>query len=350
MRRIFIWYTKRMRRIRVMLVFGGESTEHEVSIASARNVFAALDDRKYDISLCYISKTGSWHAVEDIASLDGIHPVLTPVLGNKHFVTDPGAKPVVLDVLLPILHGDNGEDGSVQGLAQLLHIPIVGCGILASAMCMDKEVTKRLLKDAGLAVADYAMHYAHEPAPHFAEITLKLGSPLFVKPAGQGSSVGVSRVFDGAGFKTALALAHKYERKVLIEQAVKGREVECAVLGNAHPEASGVGEVKLTEGDFYTYDSKYATDSKTKVVIPADLPEETVQKVRQVALVAYRALECRGLSRIDFFVTEDGTPVVNEINTLPGFTNISMYPKLWRQAGVSYAQLIDKLINLALEP
>lgn len=338
-----------MHRTKVMLVFGGESTEHEVSIASARNVFAALDDRKYDVQLCYVSKTGAWHSVQDFTALSGSHPVLLPVLGNKHFVTEPGNKPVVPDVLLPILHGANGEDGSVQGLAQLLHIPIVGCGILPSAMCMDKEVTKRLLVDAGLHVADYALHRAHDPLPDFGKLTLRLGTPLFVKPASQGSSVGVSRVHNEAEFKQALAAAHKLDRKVLIEQALSGHEVECAVLGNDLPQASGIGEIKPADGDFYSYDSKYDAKSKTGLFIPAELPDDLTEKLRQAALTAYKALECRGLARIDFFATDSGDVVVNEINTLPGFTNISMYPKLWKQSGVSYSQLIDELIALAME-
>lgn len=332
-----------------MLIFGGESTEHEVSIASARNVFAALDSSKYDVTLCYITKTGVWQAVQDFASLVGANPVLLPALGDGHFVTEPGAKPVTPDVLLPILHGSNGEDGSVQGLAQLLHIPIVGCGVLPSSMCMDKEVTKRLLKDAGLGLADYAVHRAHEPAPDFEKLVSRLGSPLFVKPAGQGSSVGVNRVSDAASFAKALADAHKHDPKVLIEQALHGHEVECAVLGNDHPEASVLGEIQPDAGDFYSYDSKYDAKSKTKLVIPAELSKDVAQKVRDAALVAYKALECRGLARVDFFVTDTGSVVVNEINTLPGFTNISMYPKLWLESGVTYAQLLDKLITLAQE-
>lgn len=337
-----------MSRTRVLLLFGGQSAEHDVSIASARNVYAALDDRIYDITLCYISRDGHWRLVEDIEQLEGKHLLLHPVLGGKHFITEPGAKPVVPDVLLPILHGTNGEDGSVQGLAQLMGIPIVGCGILASALCMDKELAKRLLRAKGVTVADYVLHRSHEPLPKFAQLTLQLGNPLFVKPASQGSSVGVHRVFDEAGFAAALADAHKYDHKVLIEQAVSGREIECSVLGNENPQASGVGEIKPADGNFYDYQAKYSADSKTQLFVPADIPDETAQKVRQISLQAYKALECRGLARIDFFVNDNGDIWLNELNTLPGFTNISMYPKLWRQAGLSYAQLIDKLIKLAL--
>ncbi len=337
-----------MSRIRVLLLFGGQSPEHDVSIASARNVYAALDDRTYDISLCYIGRDGHWHVVEDIEQLEGKHPLLHPVLGGKHFMTEPGNKPLVPDVLLPVLHGTNGEDGSVQGLAQLTGIPIVGCGVLGSAVCMDKEISKRLLRAAGIQVADYVLHRAHEPLPKFAQLTLQLGNPLFVKPASQGSSVGVHRVFDEAGFVDALHEAHTYDRKVLIEQAMNGREIECSILGNEKPEASGLGEVRPEAGAFYDYDAKYSVHSKTELFIPADVPDDIAQKVRETALLAYKTLECRGLARVDFFVSDAGDIWLNELNTLPGFTNISMYPKLWRQSGLGYAQLIDKLIALAL--
>jgi D-alanine-D-alanine ligase len=339
-----------MNRIRVLLLFGGESPEHEVSIASARNVYAALDDRTYDILLGYITKAGHWHLVEDIEMLEGTHKNLLPVLGGKHLVIEPGGHSIVPDVILPILHGPNGEDGSVQGLAQLLHVPIVGCGIVGSAVCMDKEVAKRLLKVAGLPVADYTVHFAHEPVPAFSHITLQLGNPVFVKPADQGSSVGVSKVYNEIQFAEALKNAHAHSKKVLIEQAMSGHEVECSVLGNAKPEASGVGEVKPSGNEgFYSYDAKYSPTSETELIIPADLPEEIVSKVRELALAAYRALECKGLARVDFFVTDGGEATINELNTMPGFTNISMYPKLWRASGLGYAQLIGKLITLALE-
>jgi D-alanine-D-alanine ligase len=339
-----------MNRTRVLLLFGGESAEHEVSIASARNVYAALDDRKYEILLGYITKAGHWHLVDDIETLEGTHKNLLPVLGGKHLVVEPGGHSIVPDVILPILHGPNGEDGSVQGLAQLLHVPIVGCGIIGSAVCMDKEVAKRLLKAAGLPVADGLVHNAHEPVPPFSHITLQLGNPVFVKPADQGSSVGVSKVYNESQFAEALKAAHSNSKKVLIEQAMSGHEIECAVLGNDKVEASGLGEVKPSDNEgFYSYDAKYSSTSETQLAIPADVPEETADKVRELAIRAYRALECKGLARVDFFVTDDGHATINELNTLPGFTNISMYPKLWRASGLGYAQLIDKLIGLALE-
>jgi len=332
-----------------MMLFGGESPEHEVSIASARNVYAALDDRKYDVTLCYISKDGHWHLIDDLSALDGPHQLLLPMLGGKHFVAQPSGKSFVPDVLLPILHGPNGEDGSVQGLAQLMHLPIVGCGIIGSAVCMDKEVSKQLLRQAGIAVAPHLVHRQHEPLPDFGHVSLRLGSPIFVKPANLGSSVGVSKVTDKAEFIKALGAAHTHDKKVLIEQAIKGREIECAVMGNDNPEASGVGEIKPGE-DFYSYTDKYDTTSTAQIILPAELSQDVVRKIRQTAIAAYKTLQCRGLARVDFFVTEDDTIYVNELNTMPGFTNISMYPKLWRAEGLNYPQLIDKLITLALEP
>jgi D-alanine-D-alanine ligase len=328
------------------MLFGGESSEHDVSIASARNVYAALDNQKYDVQLCYIGRDGQWQLVEDIEQLEGEHVTLAPVLGAGHFVAQDAQ--ITPDVLLPILHGSNGEDGSVQGLAQLLHIPIVGCGILGSAVCMDKDVAKRLLTQAGVAVADGIVYRAYEPVPAFAEIEAQFGLPVFVKPADQGSSVGVAKVTNAAEFEAALADALRYSHKVLIEKAVVGREIECSVLGNANPEASPLGEIKPGES-FYSYDDKYAEGSHAQVIAPADLPDDVSEKVRMIALKAYQALECRGLARVDFFVTESGEMVINEVNTLPGFTNISMYPKLWDAAGLDYLALVDRLIVLALK-
>jgi D-alanine-D-alanine ligase len=328
------------------MLFGGESSEHEVSINSARNVYAALDNQKYDVRLCYISREGRWQLVEDIEQLEGEHPQLVPVLGAGRFESD--GTHVAVDVLLPILHGAGGEDGSVQGLAQLLHIPMVGCGILGSAVCMDKDVAKRLLTQAGIPVADGIVYRAHEEVPEFADVARRLGTPVFVKPADQGSSVGVAKVTDASEFTAAIADALRYTRKVLIEKAVVGREIECSVLGNDHPEASPAGEIKPGES-FYSYDDKYAESSHAQVIAPAALPEDVAQNVRETAIKAYRALECRGLARVDFFVSEGGELCINEVNTLPGFTNISMYPKLWDAAGLNYPSLIDTLVGLALE-
>jgi D-alanine-D-alanine ligase len=253
------------------------------------------------------------------------------------------------DVIFPVLHGPNGEDGTVQGLARLLHIPIVGCGVLGSAVCMDKDVAKRLLLQSDIPVAPGIVHYREDGVLAYEKLIDQLGGEaLFVKPANLGSSVGVSRVTDDAGLAHALEEAHKHDRKVLVEGAIKGRELECAVLGNDRPEASAVGEI-MPGDDFYSYDEKYASDSKTKTSVDVMLPDGIADKIRQTAIAAYKALECRGLSRVDFFLADDGTIYVNEVNTLPGFTSISMYPQLWEVSGVPYSQLVDRLVRLALE-
>ena len=337
-----------MKRIEVLLLFGGESAEHEVSIASARNVVAAIDATKYDLRLCYITKEGQWRLVDSLDSLIEPAETLMPVLGEKQFVTSRG-QTITPDVLLPILHGPNGEDGSVQGVAQMLHVPIVGCGVLGSAVCMDKDVTNRLLKAAGMRVADYATHHQSDPEPSFAEISQRLGPELFIKPANLGSSVGVSKVNDEKSFRAGLATAHTHDRKVIIQRAVDGaRELECSVLGNHQPKASAVGEIK-PNADFYSYDAKYDPESQAELIIPAQLDSKITEELRTTAIKAFEVLECRGLARADFLLAEDGTLYINELNTMPGFTNISMYPKLWAEEGLGYSQLIDRLIELALE-
>jgi D-alanine-D-alanine ligase len=332
-------------------LFGGESSEHDVSISSARNVYAAIDDNKYEVELGYIDREGKWWLLERLDGAVVTHgaPQLAPVLGSGSFVTFPAGRVIKPDVILPILHGKNGEDGTVQGLSQLLHIPIVGCDMTASAICMDKVVTKELLRDAGIKVVPYEKHTAESSAPDFNKLSMHLGSPLFVKPARAGSSVGVSKVYSEDELSAALETAHRHDSVALIEAGVTGREIEVAVLGNppAH-RASVAGEIK-PEGDFYSYDSKYAASSMSEVIIPANIDADTMARIRELALKAYEVTGCRGLARVDFFLTESGTAYVNEINTLPGFTNISMYAKLWRHDGISYSELIEQLLSLALD-
>ncbi|HEY5695759.1 MAG TPA: D-alanine--D-alanine ligase family protein [Candidatus Saccharimonadales bacterium] len=339
-----------MNRKTVLLLFGGESSEHDVSISSVRNVYAALDDEKFRVVLGYIDRHGKWWLVDKINGETHAAPQLVPVLGTGSFVTIPDSHVVKPDVILPVLHGKNGEDGSVQGLAQLMHIPIVGCDMTASAICMDKLATKEILMTAGIHVAPYAVHYEGEELPDFNKLSMKLGCPMFVKPARAGSSVGVSKVYSEEDLIRALDEAHQHDATVLIERGIAGRELEVAVLGNPpHHKASGVGEIKPGD-DFYSYDAKYAATSTSQVIIPADLEPHGAAAIQALAEKSYQVLGCQGLSRVDFFLTDDGTVYVNEVNTLPGFTNISMYPKLWRQAGISYSQLIEKMITLALEP
>jgi len=334
-----------------MLLFGGESSEHAVSISSARNVFAALDDTKYDVVLGYIDKTGKWWLLDNISELIDTTelPQLLPVLGTGSFTTVPASEAVRPDVILPILHGVNGEDGVIQGLAKLLHIPIVGSGVAASAVSMDKVVTKQLLDHNGIKTVPYEVHLFNEPLLSFHQLSDKLGSPLFIKPAGEGSSVGVSKINNDEELSNALSIAHQYDKKVLIEKAIKGRELEVGVLGSGtRARVSGVGEI-VPDREFYDYDSKYDAASQTKVIIPADLPIELCEEIKRITKQAYSILECRGMARIDYLLSENNEIYLNEVNTLPGFTNISMYPKLWRQEGMTYSGLIDALISDALE-
>jgi D-alanine-D-alanine ligase len=335
----------------VLLLFGGESSEHEVSISSARNVYAAIDNTKFNVILGYIDTQGKWWLLDRFSSDINTHgaPQLAPVLGTGGFVSFPSSRIVKPDVILPILHGKNGEDGSVQGLAQLLHIPIVGCDMTSSSICMDKIATKEILMTHGIAVAPYEVHRKGGDVPDFNQLSMRLGSPMFVKPARAGSSVGVSKVYSDEELITALDLAHEHDDMALIERGISGRELEVAVLGNPPThETSRVGEVIVSD-DFYSYDAKYAANSNSQVKIPADIDEMTESQIRQLASDAYEALGCRGLTRVDFFLADDGTIYLNELNTLPGFTNISMYPKLWREQGVTYSQLVERLIALAID-
>lgn len=320
-----------------------------MSINSAKNVYAAIDDAKFDVVPVYIDERGHWWQLDqfdDEIILDEAEQIM-PVLGAGGFAGMESGNVVRPDVILPVLHGHGGEDGSVQGLSQLLHVPIVGCDIASSAVCMDKDLTKHLLMGAGTNVAAHKSIMKHEKPPKFADLVAKLGETMFVKPSRQGSSVGVSRVTNDAELANALDEAFRYDNQVLVERAIVGRELEVAVLGNAPlVEASDVGEVVAE--NFYDYDTKYAAGSTAKIAIPADLNPETRDEIRMQALQVFEILNCSGLARVDFFLDKDGVIYVNEVNTLPGFTNISMYPKLWINAGVSYPELIEKLIDLAL--
>lgn len=339
-----------MTKHTILLVYGGESSEHEVSINSALNVYAALDDQKYNVELCYIDKSGRWWLVENVGSSHVGRPQLVPALGQKQFLTLPEKHSIKPDVILPILHGKNGEDGTVQGVAQMLHIPYAGPSLLSAAITMDKDITKKLLLQAGIPVVPWLVWYTADAKPKFDEFKRQLGLPMFVKPANAGSSVGVSKVSQESDWKKALELAAEHDNKVIVEAGIDAREIELSVLGNDDPKVSGAGEIVPGE-DFYSYDDKYAAYSKSKVKIPADLPKQMVEKLQRYAIDGYRATAGAGMARIDFFIDrKTGDIYLNELNSIPGFTNISMYPKLWHEAGISYSKLIDKLIELALEP
>lgn len=352
-----------MNKLRVGIIFGGKSSEHEVSLQSARNIVDAMDTSRFDVTLLGIDKQGEWH-INDASNylVNAENPALIalnrssqqvaliPGLEKNQLIDTQNAHAMSqLDVIFPIVHGTLGEDGSLQGLLRMANIPYVGSGVLGSAVCMDKDVTKRLLRDAGLSVAPFVSLTRRTRARiSFDEVVEQLGLPLFVKPANQGSSVGVSKVKDRAAFERALDDAFSYDHKVLVESAIKGREIECAVLGNENPEASTCGEVILQD-EFYSYDTKYINEQGASVAIPADLPFEVNARIQAIAIQAFKALECRGLARVDVFLTPEGEVVINEVNTLPGFTNISMYPKLWAASGLDYTSLITRLVELALE-
>ncbi|MEG3134515.1 D-alanine--D-alanine ligase [Rouxiella sp. T17] len=352
-----------MSKLRVGIIFGGKSSEHEVSLQSARNIVDAMDKQRFDVTLLGIDKQGEWH-INDASNylINAENPALIalnrsnqqvaliPGLEKNQLIDTQDAQAMSqLDVIFPIVHGTLGEDGSLQGLLRMANIPYVGSGVLGSAVCMDKDVTKRLLRDAGLNVAPFVtLTRRTRQQVTFEQVVEQLGLPLFIKPANQGSSVGVSKVKDSATYQQALDSAFSYDHKVLVESAIKGREIECAVLGNEFPEASTCGEVILQD-EFYSYDTKYINEQGASVAVPANLSTEVNDRIRQIAIQAFQALECRGLARVDVFLTEEGEVVINEINTLPGFTNISMYPKLWAASGVDYTSLITRLIELAVE-
>ncbi|OZC02299.1 D-alanine--D-alanine ligase family protein [Rubricoccus marinus] len=338
--------------LHVGLVYGGQSTEHDVSVRSARNVLAMLGDR-HRVTPILITRDGRWlvqtpEALGDPASGDG-HPAMFAPESETCSVLEGGdaIRELDLDVAFPILHGQNGEDGRVQGFLHTLGLPFVGPDVLSSAACWDKEVTKRLLEHAGIPVTPY-MTVRRGDEVSWGHLTEQLGSPVFVKPCSSGSSVGVTKVSASGELDAALALGFEYDRKLLVETGISGREIECAVLGNETPEASVPGEIVST-AQFYTYDAKYEDPDASRMEVPADLPPEIAETIRALALEAYRALECEGMARVDFFYTASGEVMVNEINTIPGFTSRSMYPVMWAHSGVDNAALVDRLVALAIE-
>ena len=328
--------------IKVAVIYGGISTEHDVSVVSAKNVIDNLNIGKYEIHKIEISKTGEW-------------------LSNGKRIKNIVEELQKVDVVFPVLHGLYGEDGTIQGMLELLRIPYVGCKVLASSVCMDKVYTKYVLNQAKINMAKF-VYIKNENIyvdDDLEEIELqndeiinmvekKLGFPVFVKPSNSGSSVGVTKANNGAELIKAIQTASIYDKKVLIEEAIVGKEVECAVLGNDKVLASTVGEI-LSAEDFYTYDAKYK-NSESKTVIPADIPKKVIDEIKRIAIKAFKTVDGSGLARVDFFVQNKTNKIyLNEINTMPGFTSISMYPKLWEHEGLSYSELLDQLIKLALD-
>jgi D-alanine-D-alanine ligase len=309
-------------KTRVAVIYGGRTGEHEVSLRSAKSIIDAMDPEKYKVVHYLISKDGKWSP----------RPILP----------EPGGNPGV-DVVFPVLHGTFGEDGTVQGLLELADLPYVGAGVLASSVSMDKEMMKRVATERGLPVVEYRVVSGPGDAA-----CGELGFPVFVKPANLGSSVGISKARNCEELKAALELARTYDRKVIVERGITGRELECAVIGNEEPAASAPCEI-LPSREFYDYDDKYLLD-QARTVIPADLSPEQTAEIQRLAVECYRAVECEGMARVDFLLeSATGKLYINEINTIPGFTSISMYPKMWEFSGLAMPKLIDRLIELALE-
>ncbi len=350
-------------KLRVGVIFGSRSVEHEVSLVSAASVISALDKNKYDIVPIGIAPNGRW-----LSSSDALRLLKdkTPIDRQPEFlvVPDPRKQSLVeldtmshagpgLDVIFPVVHGTTGEDGALQGLFELADIPYVGAGVLGSAVGMDKVVQKEILRQSKIPVTPSVWftgrEYDASPRKTVARVERKLRYPLFVKPANSGSSIGISKAHDRKELIASIELASRYDRKVLVEQGVKhAREIEVSVLGNEDPKASVPGEI-IPSNEFYDYDAKYV-DGKSESLIPAKFPKTVVKKIQTIAINAFRALDCAGMARVDFLVSRGTNRIfLNEINTIPGFTSISMYPKLWQASGLSYPALLDRLIELAIE-
>jgi len=352
------------KRIQLAIIFGGRSAEHEVSLRSAKNIFNAINKEKYDVVLIGIDKKGGWHLINNdskfILHADDSKQIKLKRMGSDvalvfkkgrgkliNLLTRQTVVPI--DVAFPVLHGSFGEDGTIQGLLKLANIPFVGADVLGSATGMDKDVMKRLLRDAGIPIARFRVF--DQPSLdkiNFDELKNQLDLPFFVKPANLGSSIGITKVKDREQFADAIKKAFRYDNKILIEEYIEGREIECSILGNNDPIASVPGEI-LPRHDFYSYEAKYIDENGTILEVPANLPVHTIHKIQDLAIRSFKVLCCEGMARVDFFLRDNKKVVVSELNTIPGFTKISMYPKLWKASGISCTELIDRLIQLALE-
>ncbi|GCE11280.1 D-alanine--D-alanine ligase [Tengunoibacter tsumagoiensis] len=357
------------KKVRIGIVFGGRSGEHEVSIASARAVMENLDRSKYEVVPIGITKAGTWLLGSEPellqAASQNVHASEDPAIQAVTLTGDPTVKRLIplhaneelqengaLDVIFPVLHGTYGEDGTLQGLLEMANLPYIGCGVLGSALGMDKEKMKMVFDSVGLPNVKYLVYrrnqWERNPEAILNAIEQQIGYPNFVKPVNLGSSVGINKAHDRTELEHAINVAAEYDRKIIIEQGINCRELECAILGNDEPLASVVGEV-IPSNEFYDYNAKYI-DNKSQVLIPAHIPQEQAEEVRRLAIQAFLALDLSGLARIDFFIEkETGKVYINEVNTLPGFTQISMYAKLWNASGISYPELLDRLIELGIE-
>ena len=348
-------------KISVAIVFGGQSAEHKVSIQSAFNLLESIDREKYHPFLLGIDRTGSWFLYPDFYAVTNRRQprqrlcrsrVREVALLRKNaavHILDLDTLDLLgqVDVVVPVLHGPRGEDGCIQGLARMLGVPCAGSDVLSSALCMDKDISKRLLSQAGVAVADY-LALTRDHSMTFEKLVDRLGCPLYVKPAGMGSSIGVSKVASREAWAAAMAMAFRYDSKVLVEREICGREIECAVIGRERPRVSVPGEV-ITRHSYYSYTAKYLDSEAAQLEIPAVLDDMTAAVIRQLAADVYTLLGCRGMARVDMFLTAGDEVIVNEVNTLPGFTHNSMFPKLWQASGVDGRALIDHLVMGAID-
>ncbi|MEI7890865.1 MAG: D-alanine--D-alanine ligase family protein [bacterium] len=344
-----------MKKTTVVIFFGGKSTEHEVSIRSARMVFNSLDRKKYDILAVAINKKGIF--LSPGQSIDVIKNDVWPLDKNIEKVSISQSEACIVfedrkiffDVAFPVMHGPFGEDGTMQGLLKLTAVPFVGPGVLGSAIGMDKDVSKRLLRDAGIPIGLFlSFNKCEINSISFDLCKKKLGLPLFIKPANLGSSVGVFKVHNNVEFDIAIKKAFLFDSKILIEQYIKGREIECAVIGNEELQVSIPGEIVPTH-EFYSYDAKYVDENGAILNIPANIPASVVRKIQIISEKTYKVLCCDGMARVDFFLTSKNELYVNEINTIPGFTSVSMFPKLWEASGISNQKLVDILVQLAMD-
>lgn len=347
-----------MKIKQLTIICGGQSAEHEVSLLSAKNVLNAASKEKYAITVLYISKSGQWYHLQNAEQLSpelaqtNLAETLEPITLNFADHTHPwqsidGKRHYPCDIVFPVMHGTRGEDGTLQGLFEMLNVAYVGAGVLGSAICMDKHTAKCLLRQAGVPTNDWQLLTKENRANYsYDQLAKQFGPVMFLKPANLGSSVGISKVRNANEFRQGLQEAFKYDHRVIVEPHVQSREIECSVLGNEKPVASIPGEI-VPIHEFYSYEAKYLDPEGAKVITPADLSDKQIDEVQQLSIKAYQALACEGMARVDFFMTKDAI-MINELNTLPGFTNISMYPKNWDVSGIKYAELIDRLINLGL--
>ena len=344
------------KRLNVVILCGGRSAEHEVSIISARNILRGINRKKYSITLIHIDQHGQGFMLDEEALSHGGSEMIvltkesacTPLtIDEKFFIQCKSAK-IAVDVVFPVLHGTYGEDGTMQGLLKMFNAPFVGPDVLGSAVGMDKDVSKRLLRDAGIPIVKFfVFHRKDKHKISFIKIKRSFGVPFFVKPARLGSSIGISKVTTEKELMRALRESFRFDHKILIEEAIVGKEIEVAVLGNEHPRASIAGEIIPTH-DFYSYDAKYVDENGAYMAIPAHMPHSVMIKIQKMAIQTFETLCCEGMGRVDFFLTDKNEIFVNEINTIPGFTSISMYPKLWELSGITYTKLIDILLTLAM--